>query len=484
MSSSEIFALRKQGHSTEALEMARAEHPNNADDIWFLRAYAWALYDHAKKLVDAYEAKQLSPTVLTGQLTPYMRELAKIASSLRGDSAFSQMLRLAGKASKDWQGFLGFSRWAGVNDFSEEDKASFVNNQGKTIDSLQKRFTRAICRETVNKAADPQSDQELIEWGLSILEQALREEPNDQWLNYYQSKLHLAHGEADLAIKRLVPVLRRQSRAAWPWALLGEILEATRPEDALSCYAYATQLAREEQEVAKVRIHLAQRLSLAGRFNEAAQQASLALKYREQHGYKVPQELAQLLASDWYQQAVANNILQPLPDVEAEARALSRDLDRQSLTYAAGVIDHINSEKALSYIATGANTGFGLLHRKFPQLAALQPGTLVEVGCAEPEGPPLDWRLSQAKALPGLCETLSGSLERHEGKDFAFIRTPRDEIFVPPALAKAFAPGQQYDVSCLAIRRTNKQGKTGWRAVKFIEQEGRFHPPPNPCKNH
>jgi len=207
VSSSEIFALRKQGRSTEALEMARAEHPNNADDIWFLRAYAWALYDHAKKLVDAYEAKQLSPTVLTGQLTPYMRELAKIASSLRGDSAFSQMLRLAGKASKDWQGFLGFARWAGVNDFSEEDKASFVNDQGKTIDSLQKRFTRAICRETVNKASDPQSDKELIEWGLSILEQALREEPNDQWLNYYQSKLHLAHGEADLAIKRLVPVL-------------------------------------------------------------------------------------------------------------------------------------------------------------------------------------------------------------------------------------------------------------------------------------
>jgi len=77
-----------------------------------------------------------------------------------------------------------------------------------------------------------------------------------------------------------------------------------------------------------------------------------------------------------------------MPDVEAEARALSRDLDRQSLTYAAGVIDHINSEKALSYIATGANTGFGLPHRKFPQVAELPPGTLVEVGRAEPEGRP------------------------------------------------------------------------------------------------
>lgn len=473
MSSNEIFSLRKQGRSAEALEMARAEYPENADDIWFLRAYAWSLYDHVKKLVVSYEAKQLSPIALHGQLTPYMHEFAKIAGPLRGDSTFSQMVRLAGKASKDWKEFLSFARWAGIDDFSDDDKAAFVNEQGKTIDSLQQRFTRAICRETSAKATDPQSDQALIEWGIGILDQALQDEPNDQWLNYYQSKLHLAQGETDLAIKRLAPVLRRQSRAAWPWAQLGEILEATRPEDALTCYAHATELAREEQEVAKVRIHLAQLLSLAGRFNEAARQTSLAMQYREQHGYKVPQELQQLLASDWYQQAVANNTLLQLPKMETVAKALLHELDRQSLTYTKGVIDHINTEKALSYVATSADTGFGLPHRKFPQVADVSPGTVVEVGFAEPEGPPLDWRLSEAKALPGLCEMLSGSLERRDGKDFAFIRTTGDDIFVPPALANAFAPDQQYDVSCLAIRRTNKQGKTGWRAVKFIDHEGR-----------
>ena len=472
MSSSEITALRKQKRSAEALEMARSEYPQNAGDIWFLRAYSWVLYDHAKKLVDSYEAKQLSPAALTGKLSPYMREFAKIGGPLRKDSAFSQMLRLAWKVSKDWQQFLNFARWAGVNDFSADDKAPFVNEQGKTIDSLEKRFTRAICREAAAKAAEPQSNHELVEWGLSILDQALREESNDQWLNYYQSKLHLACGETNLAIKRLVPVLRRQSRAAWPWALLGDILEATRPEDALSCYAHATQLAREEQEVAKVRIHLAQRLSLAGRFNEAAQQASLALKFREQHDYKVPQELQQLLDSDWYQEAVANNSFQRLPNVDASTKALLQELDQKTLTYTPGVIDHINAEKALSYVATGADTGFGLAHRKFRQIAELAPGTLVEVGCAEPEGPPLDWRLSEAGVLPGLCETFSGSLERREGKDFAVFYSTGEDIFVPSSLAKAFAPGQRYDVSCLAIRRTNKQGKTGWRAVNFIEQEG------------
>ncbi|CDS49860.1 hypothetical protein [Polaromonas sp. CG9_12] len=402
-----------------------------------------------------------------------MREFTKIANPLRKDSAFSQMIRLAGKVSKDWQWFLGFAHWAGVDDFSDEDKAAFVNDQGKTLDSLQRRFTRAICREAAAQAAASESDPSLIHWGLSVLKQALQDDPGDQWLNYYQSKLHLAQGEADLAIKRLAPVLHRQSRAAWPWALLGEIMEAARPGEALICYTHAAQLAREEQEVAKVRIHLAQRLALAGRFNEAALQASLALQYREQHGFKVPQVLAQLLASDWYRQAVANNKLQNLPNVQAAANALLQDLDRQSLAYTKGVIDHINPEKALSYVATSIDAGFALLHRKFPLLAGLPPGTLVEVGRATPEGPPLDWRPSEALSLPGLCETLCGTLERQADKDFAFIRTARDDVFVPPALATVFAQGQRYDVSCLAIRRTNKQGKTGWRAVSVIEQPGK-----------
>lgn len=474
MSSGEIFALRKQKRYAEALDMARSEYPQNTTDVWFLRAYAWALYDHAKEIVDRYEAKQLSPAALSGQLSPYMREFARMADALRGDSAFSQVLRLAGKVSKDWSEFLRFARWVGNEHFSDEDKKPFVNEAGKTVDSLHKRFIRAVCRETATKAVDPQSDQALNEWGLGVLEQALQDEPNDQWLNYYQSKLHLANGESDLAIKRLTPVLRRQSRAAWPWALLGDILEIEHPQDALTCYAHATQLAREEQEVAKVRIHLAQRLALVGRFNEAAHQAGLALQYRENHGFKVPQELQQLLASDWYLQAVANSSMQPMPKVESAARALLQELDRQNLTYTRGVIDHINTEKALSYIATGADTGFGLLHNKFPKVATLLPGTVVEIGRAEPEGHPLDWRISEVQTIPGLCEIFTGTMDRPEDKTFAFIRTSRDDIFVTPGMAGAFTPGTQHDVNCLAIRRTNKQGKTGWRAVKFIEQEDQW----------
>jgi tetratricopeptide (TPR) repeat protein len=468
MSSQEIFALRKQGRSAEALELARATYQRDTADVWFLRAYAWALYDRTKQEIDAFESKQISVGTLNERLSPLMREYARLASPLRGDSAFSQMIRLAVRVAKDWHDFLAFAKWAGINDFAEEDKAGFVNDQGKATDGLRIRFIRAVCRETVAKVTEASTDHELISWGNEMIEQALLEAPNDQWLNYYRSKLHQVHGESDQAIKRLMAVLQRQSRAAWPWALLGEILTQTRLYDAITCFAYATQVAREEQEVAKVRIQLAHCLSRAERFSEAAKQANMALQYRERNGFRVTPELQQLLSSDWYQKSIVDKSMAELPNAEKAALGLLQEINLHNLMYTVGVIDHVNAEKGLTYVATGVETGLVLSHRKFSDSRQLEPGTIVDVGCIESGGMPHAWRLSTATEIEGLCQTFSGSLVRNEGKDFAFVRTSPYDVFVPPELASKFEHGQTPTVACRAIRRKNKQGKVGWRAVSVI----------------
>jgi tetratricopeptide (TPR) repeat protein len=468
MSSQEIFALRKQGRSAEALELARASYQRDTADVWFLRAYAWALYDRTKQEIDAFEAKQISVGALNERLSPLMREYARLANPLRGDSAFSQMIRLAIRVAKDWHDFIAFAKWAGINDFAEEDKTGFVNDRGKATDGLRIRFIRAICRETVARVTGASTDHELISWGNEIIEQALLEAPNDQWLNYYRSKLHQVHGESDQAIKRLTAVLQRQSRASWPWALLGELLMQTRPYDAITCFAYATQVAREEQELAKVRIHLAHCLSRAERFDEAAKQANMALQYREKNGFKVTPELQQLLSSDWYQKTTVDKSMAELPNAEKDAVGLLNEINLLNLMYTVGVIDHVNVAKGLTYVATGVETGLVLSHRKFGDARQLAPGTLIDVGCIVPAGMPQAWRLSTAKEIEGLCQTFNGSLVRNEGKDFAFVLTSASDVYVPPALASKFDYGKTPNVACRAIRRKNKQGTVGWRAVSVF----------------
>ncbi|EFH10717.1 DUF7017 domain-containing protein [Pseudoroseomonas cervicalis] len=465
MGSKEVFNLRKQGHSKEALELARAEIDLHGNDVWFLRAYAWALYDVVKKPIDDFEAGRLSPTSMAHRITPFLKEFSKIGDPLRKDTAFSQMLRMATKASKVWPDFLLFAHWAGVDDFDPEAREPFVTPEGKQIDSLQTQFTRAVARETAALAEIPHADRGLLAWGTGVLESALAATPNDQWLNYYRSRIHLALGEDEEAIRRLIPVLRRQQRAAWPWAQLGRILEDRQPQDAVTCYAHATQIAREEQEVAKVRIRLAHLLAHAERFDEAADQVRRALSYREAHGFKTPLDLWQLTSSDWFRRSVERQSFCSVPNASKAAHALLRDLDKRKLVYTKGVVDHINAERALTYVATGAQSGVGLLHRHFPAAAALAPGSIVEVGRAEPEGPAIDFRSAPGGAVPGLFEEIQGKIERKPGQSFAFVKGTTQDVFVPPPLAAGIEPGSTRDVSCWAIRRANKNGVIGWRAI-------------------
>lgn len=60
-----------------------------------------------------------------------------------------------------------------------------------------------------------------------------------------------------------------------------------------------------------------------------------------------------------------------------------------------------------------------------------------------------------------------GTIVKHD----TLIRASRDDIFVPPDLAKGFETGQTYDVCCLAVRRQEKTGKIGWRAVRVSSSQ-------------
>lgn len=471
MNSREIFTLRKQGRSAEALQIAREAYPGNENDLWLLRAYAWSMYDHVKSIIDRCEAKKISPYTIGSRLSPLMREFLHIANPLRSDSVFSHMNRLALKSSRYWPDFLGYARWVGADNFTGEDKKPFVTQEGKIVESFYKRYIRAICRETAAKATDKQTRPQWIEWGSQILKRSLKIEPNDLWFNYYQSKLHLAQGQPDLALQRLIPVLLQHSTAAWPWGLLGDIFETTRPEDTLICYAYATQLARKEIEVAKIRIQLAQRLALVERYNEAANQAWLAIQYRKINGYRIPQGLQNILANNWYHDAVANNTLQPLPPMHSVACKILQELHRQRLTYTRGVIDQNHSTNALTFLATGTESGIGLWNKKFPEIAKLPSGTVIEIGRRETDGPPLDWKISELQEITGLCQAFSGTVIRQADKDFAFVRCELGDVFVPPELAKNFDPVQQYNVKGKAMRKINKQGKSCWSAIHCILQD-------------
>jgi hypothetical protein len=252
--------------------------------------------------------------------------------------------------------------------------------------------------------------------------------------------------------------------------LLGAILEPGSPPDAITCHAYATQLARQEQEVAKTRIHLARLLAAAGRFSQAGWEIGRALEYRVQNGFRHPPALVQLRGAAWYQQRLQAQAFQAVPDAAADAHALLLALDRQRLVYRLGVVDHVNADKQLTFVATGADSGWVLLHGRFPGSADLHPGAVVELGFGQGQAFPVHWRASAATQIAGLCEVLEGELDRCEGQAFAFLRTARGDVFVAPGVfpGSGAPPGT---LRCQAIWRIRgKTGKASWRALNLVEK--------------
>ncbi len=463
----EIMALRKEGRHQEALALARSEYAAGARDVWTLRAYGWCLYDAVKAIGAVLESETGQLGASLERLTRILREFAAMAEPLRRDKAFSNVLRLTIKVARMWPSFLGFAKWAGIDSFETADTQPTTAADGKRIDSVRTRFIRAICRETSVAIAKPDAKPEWIAWGEGILEKALETDPRDPWLPFYRCKVHEARGEREQAIARMVRVVRKQSRAAWSWAYLGQLLEGDRPGDALVCVGHATQVAREEQELAKVRLTLARLLAGAGRHAEAAEQVRRALRYREDAGIRrLPPDLEAMKSADWYTQAEARQTFQPLPDQEAAARALLASLERSALVFMPGVVDHLNMQKALTFVATGPDGGVPLHHDRFPEAARLEPGTVIDLGCLERGEAAVEWRPSDATTVPGLLETFRGTLEKEHDREFAFIRTGKADIYVPKHLAGAFAPEERHEVICTALRSKKRDGKVGWRATR------------------
>ncbi|CAK0769017.1 hypothetical protein CCP4SC76_5140002 [Gammaproteobacteria bacterium] len=279
MTSREIFALRKSGRLDEVLAMARQCYEKTPEDLWLQRAYGWVIHDCLKRDIGSFEAKHLSSGTLTSRLNHWLTLYRQFGEKDRPGILYSQIIRLAIKGSKVWPGFLDFARWWDKAYFQVKDKEPFVTSDGPVINSLQQQYLHAIGREIVARVG--KLDLGLLAWGESQLAEALKEHPDDQWLHYYTSKLLLNRNQCEEARQHLLPVVRRQGRAAWVWGLLGHTFDPARPDQAITCYSYAIHLATSPQEVAKTHIALATLLVNQQRFDQAATQVREALKYRE-----------------------------------------------------------------------------------------------------------------------------------------------------------------------------------------------------------
>ncbi len=461
----EISALRKSGKLDEAFARARECHEEKPNDSYIQQAYGWVLYGLLKREVEDFEQKRCSPGHVAHRFNEYLEIYMQFSAIERPGMLHSLLLTQVLKGSRVWSGFLPFARWWGPEFVRDEDKEPYILPDGKAAPGLEMRLFYAIGRAAVH---DVQSvDPDTFDWASAQLSGALEKHSDDQWLHYYQSKLLLDRGLVADARECLMPVVRRQQRAAWVWTLLGQTFEGEAIDTAITCYFRAVQLAQKPMEVLNTRIALAQLLAAQERFDEAAPQVKRALDYRIQNSYKIPQDLVRLSNADWYRERADRRDLPGEPDVSAAANVVVHASDTRALDYRLGVVDNQNPAKALAHIAFTADEGTVLHYRSSSDVAKLRIGEVVEVGFAAGEHRASHWRRASTQVIDGFCHPMTGTLTQRDGQSFAFLITQQGErVFVHPALltqvAEAGAAGQ---LSCIAMMGKDKQGRQGWRVL-------------------
>lgn len=464
-----VFTLRKEGRLNEALAMAREGYAANANDIWMQHAYGWVLYDLIKHAVQEFEDKQIPPGRLANLLNTWLREYHQFGANERPGMLHSNLLQQVVKASSVWPAFLKFARWWGPEYFTEEDRKPFrPPDGGREVPSLATRYVYAVGREAARQAADIPAD--LLAWAEQQVDAALHDSPNDQWLHYYKSKFLLTRGESEQARANLLPVIRRQSRAAWVWSLLGTTYETEDPAKAVICYFRAVHVARQPQEVANTHISLARLLAQQQRFPEAAVQVRAALAYRQDNNFRVPQALEQLAGTDWYRELSKRTDLPRPPDMAEAAEAILFEGEQARMTYRVGVLDHHNSDKALAHVAFSLEDGVVLPYRRFKDIRDIPIGRIVEVGFLDEARQPQRWRTTEHTSIDGFVKPMTGEMSKREDQSFGFLKTGTGErVFVHPALMERLPHADSKGLTCLAVMSRDKQGKPGWRALSWLD---------------
>jgi tetratricopeptide (TPR) repeat protein len=462
----EVTTLRKAGRLDEALELVKPALAEAPDDLWLRRTAGWVFYDLIKREVTGFQEGHVPRGQLIAHLDAWLREYARGGKGDCPGLLHSLLLTQVLKVSKEWPRFLAFARWWDPSLLRPEDREPYQLDTGKAMASLELRLIYAVGR-AVASGWDGQSP-DLVAWGADLVAAALAAQPNDQWLHYYKSKHLIGLGQTSEARGHLLPVLRRQRQASWAWALFARAWARDDPGKAITCYFRALQVARKGLEVVGVRADLAALLVKADRFAEAAVQVRVALQCREQNGFRIPQDLAGLAASDWYKRYSDLPNVTREPDVAQEAHELLFGAHATDLVFRPGVIDNQNDAKALAHVAFGPDDGAILLYRSMKGIAELPVGTCVEVGFVDGDDRPVAYRLSDKTEIPGVYEHFTGELSQREGWAFAFVITDDGErIFVPPSLIRGLDGLLGATVACAAARGKDKQGRRGWRAVSI-----------------
>ena len=497
MPAKEIKELRQAGKLEEAYVMAKAELEADLSNIWGKRNLSWVLYAQLDELasnLDAFiekinEVKELdlpaseemflenisiviskATRVITHEATLDINKIHRLFDSIkelslkRNSKWFSILFNAMHKGMKESNRYIEFADWWDFKNFRPEDFQKEKMLNGKEVMAIAEQAYIAYAKHLLPKQTQHGEiifNKEKAEAFLPVLSQIVEDYPQFQYPAYFNAKLLLALGNKDNILESLLPFAKKKRNDFWVWEILAEAF-SSNPEKVFACYCKALSCKSPDEMLVSLRQKMAGLLIARKLYNEARKEIDLLVHARTEHGFKIPAEVTNWQAMDWYKSAVQSKsnfgfYKAYLPIAEA---LLFSDVPEESV-----IVEFVNADKKiLNFIASEKKFGF-FKYERF--LSDIKLGDILNVRFQGGSNEGMYQIYTAVKVgneafKKQFIKEVNGKVKIPSGKPFGFL----EDIFIHPSIITRLKLIDGMDFSGTAIKSFNKEKKYwGWKLI-------------------
>ncbi|UCS94975.1 hypothetical protein KZP23_08175 [Echinicola marina] len=502
MSFREIKELRKTGKLEEALEMANQALETEPDNIWNKRAAAWVYYDYLKKSSqpDSFDAFKENLIKIKSLQLPEDEKMVfdnlawQIGSMVFGlhklehvdygkinglldiikefhftkpSEAYSFIYKAFHKGYQNWSKYLEFADWWNFENFLPEDYLKEEFKDKKIMAIAEQAYIAYSKKLLEGELVDPFGQERAIDKNkikifLHQLDKIIEKRPEYQYPPYFKAKLLLALGDDENILSSFLPFAKQKRNDFWVWEVMAEIFPDEK-EVQFACYCKALSLKTPEDFLVKLRQTFAGMLVERQMYNEAKTEIQKVVVTREQHEWKLPNQIIQWTEQDWYKSATPNmdNKYLYSKHVKKAEEILFQDVPEEVIA-----VEFVNENKnILNFVKDKQKFGF---FNYSGQLDKLQIGDILKVRF-NGEGQDGFYKILSAKRAE--TDQASDAIKYFEGtlrviypQNFGFI----EDVFIEPKLIQDNNISNGQIVKGKAILSFNKKkNEWGWKAIEL-----------------
>jgi hypothetical protein len=497
MPAKEIKELRQAGKLEEAYAMAKAELDADLSNIWGKRNLSWVLYAQLDELasnLDAFvvkinEVKQLdlpaseemffdnvsiviskAARAITREATIDINKIHLLFDSIkelslkRNSKWFSTLFIAMHKGMKESNRYIEFADWWDFKNFRPEDFQKEKMPNGKEVMSIAEQAYIAYPKHLLpkqNLQGEIIFNKEKAEAFLPVLSQIVEDYPQFQYPAYFNAKLLLALGNKENILESLLPFAKKKRNDFWVWEILAEAF-SNDADKVFACYCKALSCKSPDEMLVSVRQKMARLLIARKLYNEARTEIDLLVHARTEHSFKIPAEVTNWQAMDWYKTAVQSNsnfgfYKAYLPIAEA---LLFSDVPEESV-----IVEFVNADKKiLNFIASETKFGFLKYDRFFSDVKV---GDTLKVRFQGGSNEGMHQLYTAIKVNDDtfkkqFMKDLQDVVRIPAGKPFGFM----DDVFIHPSLVAKYKLTDGMQFTGKAIKSYNQEKKHwGWKLL-------------------